>query len=950
MFDKKPDLDSLFRWIVHSQNYNKPDPDTLFHQSMEEPDELEYDDFESEDDLSEPEAVSDELMHYGVKRRSGRYPWGSGDNPYQHSGDFLARYEQLRAAGKSEKNIAEEMEVDGTARLRVYVQRAKHERRQLEIDRIKSLRADGLSNREIARRLGYTSESSVRSKLNEESAERMNRAEKTADILRSEVGKKSMIDVGAGVERELGISSSKLAEAVMILEGEGYNRYGVSVPNATNPSKRTVITVLAKPDIDYKYAIQHVNEVKPLTDYYSTDGGDTYHKLQYPASIDSKRVAIRYGDEGGLAADGTMYIRRGVPDLNLGNSHYAQVRILVDGTHYLKGMAMYSDDLPDGADILFNTNKPSGTDKMKVLKEIKHDDPNNPFNAAIKANGQSTYMDKDGKEHLSAINKLKEEGDWDTMARNLSPQFLGKQPLQLIKRQLGLTYDNYKSEYDDIMSLTNPTIKRKLLEDFANGCDSATVHLKSVPLPGQSTQVILPLSCVSDKEIYAPNYENGTKVALVRFPHGGTFEIPYLTVNNKNPEAKKILGNPKDAVGINAKVAEQLSGADFDGDQVVVIPTSASVQIKHDRPLKGLVGFDPKTEYAVPEGNPNHVKLMTKSETQKQMGVVSNLITDMTLRFAPESDIVRAVKHSMVVIDAEKHKLDYKRSEKENGITELKKKYQSRVTPDGEYKEGGASTLLSRKKQTVYVPERRGSVHVDPETGKLVYKESGRTYVDEKTGKVKEAQTKVSLMSTVDDAYALSSGTPQENLYADYANKLKRLAETARKESVTMPRLEYKKEAKERYAEEVSSLNAKLNVASMNAPRERQAQIMTYSQVKAIKQDNPDIDKKDLKKIKNRLINESRSEVGARGKETKIDITDNEWKAIQAGAITDTKLTQILRYADTDKVRSLATPRASTELPVAKQNKIKQMVASGYTNAEIAKAVGVSTSTVFKYM
>lgn len=92
---------------------------------------------------------------------------------------------------------------------------------------------------------------------------------------------------------------------------------------------------------------------------------------------------------------------------------------MVDDSHYLKGMAVYSDDIPEGYDVAFNTNKKSGTPKMKVLKPIK-DDPDNPFGASIKANGQSTYIGEDGKEHLSPINKLKEEGDWDTMAKNLS--------------------------------------------------------------------------------------------------------------------------------------------------------------------------------------------------------------------------------------------------------------------------------------------------------------------------------------------------------------------------------------------------------------------------------------------------------------------------------------------------------------------------------------------------
>lgn len=898
--------------------------------------------------------AQDILMHYGVKRRSGRYPWGSGDNPYQHSGDFLSRVEELQKQGLNEKEIAESIGIS-TTELRLQKRLATHERRALEADRARSLREDGKSLNEIAEIMGYNNDSSIRALLNENTADNKNKARATAEILRRELETKGMLDVGAGVELELGISKQKLEEAIRILELEGYNVYGVGIPQVTNPGKQTTTMVLTNPDIAYKDVYQNMGDIQTVKDYHSTDGGNTFQKREYPASIDSSRIQIRYGDDGGASKDGVIELRRGVQDLDLGNSHYAQVRILVNGSHYLKGMAMYSDDMPDGVDIVFNTNKKSGTPKMDVLKKIK-DDPDNPFGATIKANGQSFYDDPNGKfidpltgkkQSLSAINKLKEEGDWDTMSRNLSSQFLSKQPMQLIKRQLNLTYADAESEFDEICALTNPTIKRKLLMDFANECDSATVHLQAAALPRQKTQVILPITALKESEIYAPNYKDGEQVALIRYPHGGTFEIPVLTVNNKNKSARSILGNVMDAVGINAKVAERLSGADFDGDQVVVIPTNSKVKIKSTDELKGLKGFDAKTEYST-EGKTG-VKLMTKAETQKQMGVVSNLITDMTLRGATESELVRAVKHSMVVIDAEKHKLDYKQSEKDNGIAELRQKYQRQVDSDGNViKEGGASTLISRKKQDVRVPERQGSGTIDPETGKVSYKESGRTYVD-KDGKVQKATTKVKLMNVTEDARTLSSGTPQENAYADYANKMKALANAARKESVNTGRLKYDPNAKEVFSTEVDSLKSKLNIAAKNAPRERRAQALANSVVKAKQQDNPDMDKKEIKKASNQAIIDARISVGASGKDSRIRITDNEWKAIQAGAISDSMLTQILRYADADEIRQRATPRSTTELSTAKINKINSMLNSGFTNAEIAEALGVSTSTVSKY-
>ena len=895
------------------------------------------------------EIAEDILMHYGVKRRSGRYPWGSGDNPYQHSGDFLARVEELEKQGLSQRDIATAVGLDSTTELRTFRRVAAHERRELERARALSLREEGKNNSEIARIMGYKSESSIRSLLDEQTAANKNAARSTADILKAECDAKGMIDIGKGVERELGVTTTKMQEARFLLEAEGYNVYGVAVPQATNPGKRTTITVLAKPDISYGYAMQNKDEIKSVMDYHSRDGGQTYQKLQYPASIDSKRVRIRYGDEGGLAKDGVIEIRRGAKDLNLGNSHYAQVRILVDGTHYLKGMAMYSDDLPDGVDIVFNTNKKSGTPKTDVMKPIKHDDPNNPFGAMIKAKGQSTYIDIDGKEKLSAINKIKEEGDWNEMDKNLSSQFLSKQPYKLIKQQLDLSYEQRESQFKEIMSLTNPTVRQKLLQDFADDCDGASVHLKAAALPRQRTQVILPVEKLRDTEIYAPNWNDGEQVALIRYPHAGTFEIPVLTVNNRNRAAKSVLGNDiLDAVGINPKVAERLSGADFDGDTVVVIPVNNKVQIKSTPYLDGLRGFEPKTEYAYREG----MRVMKKSEVQKEMGMISNLITDMTLRGAPESDLVKAVKHSMVVIDAQKHKLDYKRSEIDNDIATLKKTWQSRTLEDGTEKVGGASTLLSRRKQNVYVPERQGSGVIDKETGKITYKESGRTYY--KNGKEILAEEKVPLMSTVDDARKLSSGHVTENAYADYANSLKALANSARKEMVNTKGIARNSSAASTYEHEVVSLESKLKLAATNAPRERLAQIMANSKLKAQLQDNPELFgpayKKERKKLAQMALIDARNEVGAKGKDTKIDITEREWEAIQAGAISHTKLKEILNYADMDKVRQYAMPKTVAKLNDAQIARIKALSATGYTNAEIARSLGISESTVHNHL
>lgn len=896
------------------------------------------------------------LEHYGTKRHSGRYPWGSGDNPYQHSGDFLSRVEELKKKGLSEKEILETINDSlpdeykmGLTEFRTARQKAGHDRKALEYDQIRALKDDGLGWKEIGDKLGM-SESSVRSKYNNAIGEKASQAEKIAATLKEEVDKKGMIDISEGANQVLGVSESKLDEAAYILEAEyGYQRYGVGIRQPTNVRQQTNITVLAKPEFDQKYAYQHQDQIDSLGDYHSDDGGETFTKLQRPSSLDSSRVAIRYGDEGGLDKDGVMEIRRGVPDLDLGKSHYAQVRILVDGDHYLKGMAVYSDDLPDGVDVMFNTNKPSGTPKMKVLKEAKAD-PDNPFGAAIKANGQSMYIGDDGKEHLSPINKLKEEGDWDTMSRNVSSQFLSKQPKKLIENQLNLTVADYKAQYDEIMRYDNPTVKKKLLNDFADTVEGTSMTLKASAFPGQSTKVILPINKIKETEAYCPTYENGTRLALIRYPHAGTFEIPIVTVNNKNVSGKRNLGAIQDAIGINAKVAERLSGADFDGDTVMAIPVTDKVNIKSTRALKALEGFDPKTAYAVPEGNPNNVRLMKKEEKQREMGVISNLITDMTLRGADEDELARAVKHSMVVIDAEKHKLDYKRSERENGIPELKQKWQLRVDEEGATHYGGASTLLSRRKQTVRVPERRGSVRVDKETGEYIYKESGRTFTDPKTGKERKAEDTVSLISETKDARTLSSGTIQENLYADFSNKLKAMANQARKEAVNMKGIQRNPEAAKTYAPEVASLKEKYNNMIANKPKERKAMLIANANIKAKIQEqglDPTIDKKEIKKISSVEMQRARDSVGASGRKSKVTFTDREWEAVQAGAISDNMLTKFLNSSDSDEIVKRAMPKNVTVMTSAKMSKANAMLRSGYSYAEIAKACGVPESTVY---
>jgi transcriptional regulator with XRE-family HTH domain len=954
-----------------------------------------------------------ELAHYGVGkmdgapgRGSGRYPLGSGDNPNQHGSKSLLeriaeleKVEDLRYVDeKTGKEYKGEQAIakiifgrDGTTtQLRLEKSIASNEERALKVAAARALRDQGLSLNQIAEKMGYENDSSVRSLLNSDSEARMMKAQVTANYLKQMIDEKGMIDVGRGAERELGVSREKLEQALYLLQREGYPLYGGGLPQVTNKGQQTNLKVICPPGTEHKeiYDFDKIHSVKEYDKALVEDGeGIRDKKFYYPESMDSSRLMIRYAEEGGIDKDGVMEIRRGVQDLSLGEAHYAQVRIMVDGTHYLKGMALYSDNLPDGVDVVFNTNKKAGTPMTDVLKKIKND-PDNPFGSLIKEDGgQSFYDDPNGKftdpvtgkkQSLSLINKRAEEGDWNEWKDKLPSQFLAKQPMPLIERQLYLAETDKKAEFDEIMSYTNPTIKKKLLMSFADDCDAAAVHLQAAALPRQKYKVILPLTDIGDDEVYAPSYKNGEKVALVRFPHEGTYQIPILTVNNKNKEGINVLGtSPKDAIGISSKVAERLSGADFDGDTVMVLPTGGKINIQNHAPLKGLEGFDSKLAYGYTEKkvgadgkehyyrNGKEFKVM--KNTQNEMGKISNLITDMTIRGANEEELARATRHSMVVIDAEKHKLDYKQSEKDNRISELKKLYQKHEDAEGNVRYGGASTLLSRAKGQQSVIKRQGSPRVNQEgkswydpskpEGTLVYKNVDTpTYVDKKTGKEKTRLQKSTQMMETTDARTLSSGSAQEERYAQYANYMKSLANQARMESIKTPNLRYNSSAKIVYAKEVQSLDDKLAVAELNAPRERQAQIIANSRVaakrKAMEEEGftkKEIDA-DLKKVSQRELTQARVIVGASGKDTRIEINDKEWEAIQAGAVSHSKLERILNHTDVDKVKERATPRKSRELSEAKINRIAALKANGYTIEEIANAVGVSSSTVSKYL
>lgn len=914
------------------------------------------------------------LMHYGTPRHSGRYPYGSGENPYQHVKGFLGNYRELKSTGLKEKDIAKYFGMN-TSQLRdkIAIENmkesiARYEMVQTRVDR------GVTSPTKISRETGIP-EGTIRDYIKRGSPVDI-RIKTTADTLADAVNKNKYVNVGEGVNFYLGITEDKLKKSLAYLSAKGYQVTTVNIPQASADRQYTPMKVLTKEGLSKRDIFDNRDKIR-MVGQHSEDGGLSYQNREPIVNIDRKRIFVRYGDEGGKEKDGTIELRRNVPDLDLGRSNYAQVRIGVEGGLYMKGMALYSDDIPKGYDVVYNTNKKSGAPdkdikdengfvtKSGVFKKQKGPssrgyDPSNPFGSSIKGDEElitvpSHYEDKEGNKHKSALNICREEGDWSQWKKNLPSQFLSKQDPQLARKQLDLAIAEKRNEFDDIKSLTNAVIKKELLRDFADECDSAAVHLKAAALPRQRTHVILPDPNIKETEVYAPNYEHGEEVVLIRFPHGGTFEIPRLRVNKHIPSAEAAIGkNAKDAIVINSKVAETLSGADFDGDTVLVIPTKnanikgAEQYKKGDKAIESLRNFDPDGDFPP---NPN-VKPWKKGSQKEhtEMGVISNLITDMTLQQAPIDEVVRAVKHSMVIIDVAKHHYDYKKSEHDLGIDELKRKYQKHKDDD---KYGGAATLISKSKGVAYVHKRKDKYKINPETGEKEWIEKPQL-IDYKTGLPKVdkegnpvyGKQKSTKMYEAKDAYELSSGHVIENVYADYANAMKAMGNEARKEYMATEPNKRSAEAVKVYSKQVESLERKLIDAKKNAPLERQAQALASKKVELIEQEE-DLTKEEKKKEKNKAITYARIVTGA--KKHQIYIDDDEWKAIQAGAVSPSRLLDIWTNADQDRAKELALPKERNKLSDAKIALISKM-AGRYSNQEIADQIGVSVSTVQKYL
>ena len=941
------------------------------------------------------------LKHYGVKRKSGRYPW----DPSLHlpkNYKFIEDRDEMKKRGLSDNEIAKQMGLSTTV-YRSKVTIAKEELKQYNMQRISKLQSEGMIIDDIAKTIGTTGQT-VRNYLDEiknpnksARAQRV-QTEAVADTLEAAVKRSKYIDVGKGVEIQMGISKEKLKSGLNALVESGeYEVHNLRIAQVTDKNNSTPVKVLTKKGVERSEIYKNMDKVRPVEEFAINGDARMFQQMERPKSIGWDRVHIRYaipeGQKGhgtnddGAMMDGAMFLRPGVKDLNLGKASYAQVRIAVGDTHYLKGMALYGTEemfkgIPKGTDIIFNTNKTANKTPQEVLKELKKNpeggapiDGPNPFGATVKrqntlvdAKGNPVYKpgvkDRFGNKvpQIGSVNIVNEEGDWGSWSKALSAQFLSKQPTTVVHERLKATMKQIQDEYESIQKVTNPVIKKQLMESFVSDLESKQVHMKAAAPKGFQGHVILPVPDMKENEVYAPNYKNGEKVVLIRYPHGGRFEIPELTVNNNSVARKMISKDSPDAIGIHPKVASKMSGADFDGDTAYVIPNNKG-KFKSRDSLKELKNFDPNM-YA---DKPGTFTPITKRYQQTLMGVVSNLITDMTLQGAPSNEIARAVKHSMVVIDAEKHKLNYKRSAEENGIDALMKRYMTHVdkvkygdlerynpktrridkvidpdklkkdlTPGKEYT--SASTIISRHKQSVITDGYQVEVP-DPKSKsggtKMVWRNKKETYL---VNMVKDA-----------NVFLGPNATKTEHHYADYINELKAFKNKVDSEmsAIKMPARDPK--AAKIYAEEVLSMKDKVNQVKINRIKERQAQRMAEVSSKAeiARRSEDEVLKKDeISRIKQQALNKARSMVGA--ERTPVTITDDEWDAVQSNAVSGTLLKELVSFMDDSQLKSLATPRASKQMTDARKSKAKALLANGYTIAQVAEALGVSSSTIGK--
>ena len=236
--------------------------------------------------------MTESLAHIGVKRKSGRYPWGSGEEPYQHEAGFLQAVQDMRKSGMSEKEIAT-FHGMSTGELRAMKTAALESVKAAKVAEAVRLKEKGLSNVAIGERMGLN-ESSVRALLKPAAEAKRGVLEATQKTLAEAVAKKGPIDIGTGVEAHMGISREKLNAAVAQLQAQGYKVYYTKVEQL-GTGKETSIKALVPPGLTYKEFAENAHKLGSVYSY-SPDKGHTFLGMtEKPVNVDLKRVQVLEG-------------------------------------------------------------------------------------------------------------------------------------------------------------------------------------------------------------------------------------------------------------------------------------------------------------------------------------------------------------------------------------------------------------------------------------------------------------------------------------------------------------------------------------------------------------------------------------------------------------------------------------------------------------------------------
>ena len=242
-------------------------------------------------------------------------------NHFQSQGFVLISIPDIREEGRTETQIANELGLT-TTQLRNAITYARKEEREYNREQVAGMKEAGLSNVEIGQRLGI-SEGTVRNYISDNKSSKATSEQQLDNIekaLSDSLKQTGHLDVGVGVERQLGVSRTKFNAVVnqMVENGDLYI-HNIQIQRLNDPTKYTIVKVLST-EPDYLKVLKDSTNIGNL-EYFSDDKAlESAKRFETPQMVDLNRIKIRYQEDGGADLDGLIEIRKGTEDLDLGNS------------------------------------------------------------------------------------------------------------------------------------------------------------------------------------------------------------------------------------------------------------------------------------------------------------------------------------------------------------------------------------------------------------------------------------------------------------------------------------------------------------------------------------------------------------------------------------------------------------------------------------------------------